>query len=173
MKYRDFINEIRELLSVEGNLYNLPNTDQDTDFREWRNKLTSYIALIEQEGYIVICGVRIRSFGAGYKKDTTRLDMYNTELRDTLNQLRVLVESYDKYGAPKKMRLEGKDIKDIPTISQIIFSLKAHHGFYTLIIFLFVITSLLYIGSLLELKYHINEELGTFLDWLWIFNKTE
>lgn len=104
MNYAEFVAEIEGLLGEGRSLFDRNDTHQDPSFRKWRHRLTVLINTIEGRGYSVDCDVQSRlfdiaSYGDISKKD--RINRYNQELQDTLNELETIVEHFKKYGDPK------------------------------------------------------------------------
>jgi hypothetical protein len=103
MNYADFIAELKPLVDEARSLFNDEQTHHSGRFRKWRHRLATTIDSIEQLGYSIDCNVASRvfdvmSYGSVSKLD--RLEIYNRELQDTINELEIIIERFDKYGDP-------------------------------------------------------------------------
>lgn len=113
MKYKDFITEIKPLLEEARSLFNADQLHENPQFRKWRHKLTTKINTIDEQGYWVNCGVESRSFdimtySSVSKKE--RLDVYNRDLQDTINELETVIDDFNKYGDPKTPKKESAKV---------------------------------------------------------------
>lgn len=106
--YEDFINELRKLVTSGEKLYGAIERDLDPHFRQWRLEVTDLLSRIKQAGYSVRCYIRNRSFGTHRNATDEYLnDEYRIDLRDTLNELSLLIKRYDTYGEPSNKTLSG------------------------------------------------------------------
>lgn len=105
MKYREFIEEIEQLLGNGSTLFDAKGMHADTEFRAWRHQVTAVIDAIERTGHKVSCSIRSRTFGRprdrymGTHVDDLKRE-YNRELQDTLNELSTLVDHFKRFGEP-------------------------------------------------------------------------
>jgi hypothetical protein len=102
--YENFISELRPLIVRGQSLYDRPDRTKDSDFRRWKFEVIDLINRIQSEKYDVNCLIAARSF-ASYSGSYTgsgkhAIDAYNLALKDTINELEILVQRYDKHGAP-------------------------------------------------------------------------
>jgi len=102
--YVNFINELRPLVVRGQALHDRPSRIKDPDFRRWKLEVTDLIDRIQSEKYAVNCSIATRSFasyGGSYTgSDKRAIDAYNLGLKDTINELEILIERYDAHGAP-------------------------------------------------------------------------
>jgi hypothetical protein len=102
--YEKFISELRPLIVRGQTLYDRPDRTKDSDFRRWKLEVTDLIVRIQREKYTVNCSIELRSFtsfGGSYTgSDNQAIVSYNLDLKDTINELEILIERYDKHGAP-------------------------------------------------------------------------
>jgi hypothetical protein len=102
LTYELFIHELGQLITSGETLYNLDQRDLDPNFRNWRLQVTDLIDRITRIGYSVRCYIRSRSFGTHRNATEMYLnEEYNRELRDTLNELNLIIKRYDDFGVPK------------------------------------------------------------------------
>ncbi len=106
MKYEDFVNELRPLLQEAGEMFNLQNLHEDPRFRKWRHNVTDIIERIEDQGYEVNSSIQSRYFDepGSYTNDPTRkyrIEAFNRDLQDTINEFETIVARFEKYGGPK------------------------------------------------------------------------
>jgi len=102
--YENFINELRPLVVRGQALYDRPSRIKDPDFRRWNFEVIDLIDRIRSEKYAVNCSIASRSFasyGGSYTgSDKSAIDAYNLDLKDTINELEILIQRYDVHGAP-------------------------------------------------------------------------
>jgi len=101
MKYDDFINEIKGLHTEALTLFDKEEIHSNSDFRNWKHKLTASIDLIEDQGYTIKCDIGSRLFTNLSQNPSSRLKHYNMELQDTINELDTIIKYYNNYGSPK------------------------------------------------------------------------
>nr|BAJ06956.1 hypothetical protein [uncultured bacterium]BAJ06958.1 hypothetical protein [uncultured bacterium] len=104
MKYSEFIDELRPLLDEAHSLFDEDQTHQSPRFRKWRHQLTTTISIIENLGYTVDCDIASRIFQVasyGSVSKNAQMAAYNRELQDTINEMEIIIEYFDKYGDPK------------------------------------------------------------------------
>jgi len=102
LDYDQFIAEIRELLEQGRSLFDVEEVRNDPVFRRWRKRLLFALHSIEDKGHKVPCQAESRSFsGSSYAPlESEHIRAYRRDLRDTLDELRFLVDNYAKYGEP-------------------------------------------------------------------------
>ena len=104
LTYENFINELRPLVVRGQSLYDRPSRIKDTDFRRWNLEVIDLIDRIRSEKYAVNCSIASRSFasyGGSYTgSDKRAIDAYNLDLKDTINELEILIQRCDVHGAP-------------------------------------------------------------------------
>ncbi|HXH64496.1 MAG TPA: hypothetical protein VNH42_03175 [Mariprofundaceae bacterium] len=115
MKYSQFIDALEPLIEGAKTLFDREELDEGQDFRRWRHQLTELIHRIEDEGYAVNCSLAGRYFDEPYYMATRqeRLDAYNRDLQDTVNELKAVVAGYGQSGEP------GKSVKSGASLSRI------------------------------------------------------
>ena len=104
MEYADFIRDLRGLKDEAGALFNLQQTHHDPVFRRWRHRVTALISAIENCGYSIDCSIASRLFDIatyGSVTWTKRIERYNRDLQDTVNELDTIIDHFDRYGDPK------------------------------------------------------------------------
>jgi len=107
MRYEDFVNELRPLLQEAAVLLNLQNLHEEPHFRKWRHNVTDLIERIEDQGYEINSSIQNRYFDepGSYTYDPTRKDRinaFNRDLQDTINEFETIIARFDKYGDPKE-----------------------------------------------------------------------
>jgi hypothetical protein len=105
MNYSEFIDELRPLLDEARSLFDEDQTHQNPRFRKWRHQLTTTISIIEDQGYTVDCDIASRIFQVasyGSVSKAEQIAAYNRELQDTINEMKIIIEYFDKYGDPKR-----------------------------------------------------------------------
>jgi hypothetical protein len=107
INYKQFVAEVRSLISEGESLKGTAQRDTNPSFRSWRLKLEDLVRQIGKQGYKINCRSASRRYGGGNfaynipsREDLNRL--YNQEMADTLNELRLIVELFDKYGDPQR-----------------------------------------------------------------------
>jgi len=101
--YKAFIGELRHLVKEGATIARTPLTDLDPRFRKWRVQVESLVQHIEQEGYSLPCPVHSQS--------RVYLAKFELEIHDTLNELRTLIDRYEKFGEPRRReRVGGKAV---------------------------------------------------------------
>jgi len=159
--YDIFIEEIRELLREGKELRNSKQRDQDPKFRKWRLKLEDAIKKIKGQGFEINCRSSYRTFSGddhGYNIPTEEdlNNSYNQELEDTLNELGLIVEHFDKYGITKIKVEKSTNLEPghIPTILELWLAMKVHHGWKAisaiLVFFGLIIVSSYQLGKFIE-----------------------
>ena len=102
--YENFIKDLRPQVVRGQALYDRSSRIKDPDFRRWKFEVTDLINRIQSEKYAVNCSIATRSFasyGGSYTgSDKHAIDAYNLGLKDTINELEILIERYDAHGAP-------------------------------------------------------------------------
>ena len=103
LTYEHFISELRPLVTLGRTLYDRPSGHEDPDFRRWKTEVVDLIERMEQEKYSIKCLIRDRHFfsiGRSYTgSDRSQLKSYNQALKDTIDEMEILINRYDKYGA--------------------------------------------------------------------------
>ena len=104
LTYENFINELRPLVVRGQALYDRPSRIKDPDFRRWNFEIIDLIVRIQSEKYDVNCSIASRSFayhGGSYTgSNKLAIDAYNLDLKDTINELEILIQRYDVHGGP-------------------------------------------------------------------------
>jgi len=105
--YKNFIDEIRRLAAEGKKLRNAGRMHEDPGFRKWRNELGSVLSQIVQVDYLLPCSVQAHNRRFGYSTRITTTDeelmaAYRRDMDDTINELTVIVESFDRHGEPPK-----------------------------------------------------------------------
>ena len=144
--YKQFVKELPSLIEEAESLKPAARFDKDPQFRKWRHRVTELIKQIEDQGYLVNCNIKIRRFGPDRQRSPR--EGYVGDLADTMIELETIVDHYNKFGAPKQESSTLKLIESghVPTIREMILSLRVHHGWKTLIVIIGIIVSLLSIG---------------------------
>lgn len=115
MKYDQFIDALGPLIEEAKSLFDREELDEGQDFRRWRHQVTDLIQRIQDEGYVVNFSMEGRYFDEPYYMATKqeRLDAYNRDLQDTVNELEAVVTGYRQSGEP------GKSVKSGASLSKI------------------------------------------------------
>lgn len=105
--YAGFITEIRRLVAEAKHLRSSKEMHLDDHFRKWRNELEGVLSQIAQVGFLLPCTVRVEVREFGYTSneripETERLGWFQTEMDDTINELDLIIDSYQKHGEPPK-----------------------------------------------------------------------
>jgi hypothetical protein len=101
--YKEFIEEIRETIS-EGQRSDFKSLNHnDAKFKAWRHKLKDSINDIEAMGYEINCTISRRVFfSMSYTSSSSdNRRAYESDLIDTINELTLILQKYEKYGEPK------------------------------------------------------------------------
>lgn len=126
MKYKHFIELLKPFLQEAATLFGREKLDEDPRFRKWRHEVTTLIDPIEGHGLSVNSAVRDRHFnGWSYTytpSNRERLDAYNRDLQDSINELQTIVEHYKQFGEPKKPSRSSEEHKE----SELIARFKQH-----------------------------------------------
>lgn len=109
MVYEDFINELKVLSDEAKGLLNAEKYDENPVFRKWRLKLTDLIIRINKDGYEVVCNIDKRSFGSIFPAKKTKLEHFNMELQDTINEAEIIIDRFHKNGTPAKENKVSKN----------------------------------------------------------------
>ncbi len=125
--------------------------DEDPNFRKWRLKLEDLVRQIGKQGYKINCRSVSRRYGGGdyaFHSPSREVlnQLYNQEVEDTLNELRLIVELFDKYSEPQREKT-GAGVPEpghVPTIREFFLALRVHHGWGTAAVLLSVVAALLY-----------------------------
>jgi hypothetical protein len=80
-------------------------TNEDRQFRRWRQELTDLISRVSYRGPPVNCQVSARTFDLHASSDTPsskeqRLAAYDRDLLDTINEMDTLIKRYSEFGEP-------------------------------------------------------------------------
>jgi predicted nucleotide-binding protein len=105
MDYTNFIEELRPSIEEAKGLLGAEEYHNDQEFRNWRQKVTQLISIIEDCGYSINCKITSRIFqfpSCGLVSRQKHIEYYNRELQDTINELETIVKFFDKYGEPNK-----------------------------------------------------------------------
>jgi len=101
--YDAFINDLI-LLVKRADLFTAQDRTHDSDnFRQWQHEVIDLINRISRQRYRINCYVqhrlfRINGYGS-YSPDDQRAQ-FDRALKDTLNELRLVIENYKRYGDP-------------------------------------------------------------------------
>ena len=108
IKYSQFIDELKVLGNDAKELIDAPMRHHDSKFRKWRHRVTDLIYQLENMGYNINCNIRDKLFDvyeSGYgeePRNKERLDQYNLDLSDTINELDTIIHNYENFGDPVK-----------------------------------------------------------------------
>ncbi len=113
--YRDFITELERLATEGRKLRNAKRMHEDPDFRKWRNELQSLLNQIVQVDYLLPCSVQAHKRSFGYsnrpKTDDELMAGHRRDMDDTINELTVITESFEKHGEPPKGRTSASELE--------------------------------------------------------------
>ena len=106
LTYRDFVKELRPLVDQAKHLVDLNGIHENPIFRKWRHEVTDLIERIESVGYTVNCSIRQKRFDrrGSYTYTPTahdRIEAFNRDLQDTINELATVIDRFYKFGDPK------------------------------------------------------------------------
>lgn len=115
MKYSRFIDALEPLIEEGRTLFDREELDEDQDFRRWRHQVTGLVRRMKDEGYPVDSSMAGRYFDEPYYMATRqeRLDAYNRDLRDTVNELEAIVAGYRQSGEPGKSTKSGASLSKL------------------------------------------------------------
>lgn len=110
MKYSQFIDAIEPLIEEAKTLFDREELDEGQEFRQWRRQVTELVQCIKDAGYAVNVAITGRHFDEPYYLATRqeRVDAYNRDLQDTVDELKAVVSGYRQSGAPAKSAKRGK-----------------------------------------------------------------
>lgn len=101
--YKSFIDEI-VIYVDEAKQFSSKDKTWDSDaFRKWRHKTKDSIYRIQKLGYSINCDVASRQFhifGYGPTSKSQQDKKFEQDLLDTINELELLIEQFNKYGVP-------------------------------------------------------------------------
>lgn len=122
MKYNQFIDALEPLIEEAKNLFDREELDEGQDFRRWRHQVTDLIHRIKDEGYSVDSSMAGRYFDNTYYMATKqeRLDAYNRDLQDTVDELKTIAARYRQFGEPRKSARSGNISNLSASLSKII-----------------------------------------------------
>jgi len=117
--YTGFVSELRRLIAEAKEIRAAPKMETDPRFRKWRNELEGVLSQINQVGFLLPCPVRVESRTFGYTGNDSisqerRFDWYQTEMDDTINELELIVTSYQKHGEPPRAQARGRSNTEWP-----------------------------------------------------------
>lgn len=107
--YGDFINELRKLLAASQEFGQHNSKASSAVFKHWKLHLIDLLDSIEDAGYTVRCDVRNRLFDVMYGGSSS--EAFARDLIDTVNELDLVVQKYDKYGVPTGALRMGRQPK--------------------------------------------------------------
>lgn len=149
--YKQFVAEVRSLISEGESLKGAAQRDMDPRFRNWRLKLEDRVRQIGKQGYKIHCHSASRRYGGGnftfsVPSDEVLDEHYNRELEDTLNELRLIGDDFDKYGEPHRDQLAVGSLEPghVPTVKQLFLALRVHHGWRTAVTIIGIVAAVLY-----------------------------
>jgi hypothetical protein len=103
--YEQFIEEIRRLVAQGADLLEEGATAGTYEFRKWRHEAQSTVTNAENLGFSLPgkFNSSMRAYRATWTSATPKAnrDEFLREMGDSLNELRFLVDQFDKFGAPK------------------------------------------------------------------------
>jgi len=110
LDYLAFVVELRQLIDEARGLETIGRWDaNDNVFRRWRAKLIDLLAQIRKAGYkdvrCEVGAVEFAYYGPGDAKYAAR--HFERHLDDTLIEIQLIVDNYDKYGDPKEPETEA------------------------------------------------------------------
>lgn len=121
MNYNDFIDELKPLLEEARTLFDVSEIHQNPQFRKWRHQLTTTIGIIQNQDYWIDCDIESRTFQvASYDSISKReqIAYYNQELQDTINELEIIIQHFQKYGDPRTHKNDNQADTSINTPSK-------------------------------------------------------
>lgn len=124
--YKRFIEEIRDTIS-EGQKSDFKSLNHnDAKFKAWRHKLKDSINDVEALGYEINCNISRRVFfSMSYTSSSTdNRRVYEADLIDTINELSLILNKYEKYGEPKINKIQDLKINSNSAIDTIASTAK-------------------------------------------------
>jgi hypothetical protein len=106
--YKAFVVELRCLEEEAAHIRNQKRMHEDSAFRKWRIELESLVRQVKQAGYQLPCPVKSpqRNFGhyegSAFDDEEDVFASYQQEMADTINELRIIITSYEKHGDPPR-----------------------------------------------------------------------
>jgi hypothetical protein len=111
--YVCFIQEIEGAISVAKNIDKKNFHYQDQLFKSWKHKVLDLIDEIEKQGYEINCNLRGKVFHSLSYTSTSNDDKicFEKHLHETINELNLIVEKFQKYGDPKSRLVDNSKIE--------------------------------------------------------------
>lgn len=103
--YKAFIDEIIRLIKVADDFSSSDKKHDSNAFKAWRHAVLDFIYQIERQKYSINCSLSTRLFhicGYGTYSQSSQQNKFDRDLSDTLNELKLLVTNFEKYGDPKE-----------------------------------------------------------------------
>lgn len=103
--YEVFIDELRVLYRDPEGFSLQDATAQSGTFRRWKRKVEDALERVEALGYHPKLGIRTRMFDVMYSGSRDAAFLH--DMTETLQEIEILVEGFDKYGSPKNPKVDG------------------------------------------------------------------
>jgi len=104
LTYAAFIDELRALVPRGKALSGSVSLSESEPFKRWRLETVHLIESIQNQRYRIKSGIQIRRFNIkGFYEpvsDKVKRERFETDLKDTIAELEVLISSFDKFGDP-------------------------------------------------------------------------
>ena len=103
--YKSFISEIKTLIEEVSRFESADKKYNSDKFKKWRHKVEDFIYKVEAQTYSINCSINTRQFrifGYGTYSSESQQQKFDADLTDSINELKLVVENYEKYGDPKE-----------------------------------------------------------------------
>jgi hypothetical protein len=103
--YKTFIDELRVLVAQGHNFAPAEKNALEQPFKRWRLEVVAHLDEILKLGYRPSCRIALRHFRQlpsdwGPDRPDMNLKVFERDMSDTLDELEVLINYFDKHGAP-------------------------------------------------------------------------
>ena len=103
--YKAFVDEIIRFIEEANNFTTAEKKHDSETFKVWRHGVLDFIYQIEPQKYSINCSLSTRQFhiyGYGSYSQNSQQQKFDKDLTDTINELKLIVKNYQKYGDPKE-----------------------------------------------------------------------
>lgn len=111
--YKSFIEEITILVDEAKNFQIADRHYQSESFRKWKHKTADLINQIGRQRYSINSNLQMRQFHAGgysLLSESEQQEIFNRDLADSINELNLVIEQYQKYGDPRATKKSSETI---------------------------------------------------------------
>jgi hypothetical protein len=118
MRYRDFIDQLSDLVRIGEQLREHGISHRDPEFRDWRHRSESLVAEAVALGWRLPGPYKssVRAYAPLYATGDAKeiVAAFRQDVSDSLIELRHLVDQFERYGEPKSIQLVAHDKPPLP-----------------------------------------------------------